>query len=227
MVSPFAARLTAEQRAAWQALSSPASIQAFLDSIPYSAEDANRSPLRVLRERQAHCLDGGLFAAAALRQLGYPPLIVDMLPDPGADDDHVLAIFRRNGCFGAVAKSNFAGLRFREPIYRSLRDLVMSYFEVYYNLRGEKTLRTYTVPLDLSAYDAINWLTDDAAADTIEKRLPQLRRTALLTSAMIAELSPVDRRSYEAGMLGVNAAGLYQPTTGSPASNSGKQEVQK
>ena len=145
MASPFKVRLTSEQRGAWQSLTSPANIQAFLDTIPYSAEDANRSPLRVLQERQAHCLDGGLFAAAALRQLGHPPLIVDLLPDPGTDDDHVLAIFRRNGCFGAVAKSNFAGLRYREPVYRSLRNLVMSYFEVYFNVRGEKTLRSYTV----------------------------------------------------------------------------------
>jgi hypothetical protein len=213
MNASFAVRLTAQQRATWQALTTPPRIQAFLDSIPYSAEDSNRAPVRVLQDEQAHCLDGGLFAAAALGQIGYPPLIVDLLPDPGADDDHVLALFRRNGCFGAVAKSNFAGLRYREPIYRSLRDLVMSYFEVYFNLRGEKTLRSYTVPLDLSTYDALDWLVDDAAADAIEKRLPQLRRTALLTPAMIAELSPVDRRSFEAGMLGTNAAGLYQPTT--------------
>lgn len=210
MASPFKVRLTSEQRGAWQSLTSPTRIQAFLDGLPYSTEDANRSPLRVLQERQAHCLDGGLFAAAALRQLGYPPLIVDLLPDPGTDDDHVLAIFRRNGCFGAVAKSNFVGLRFREPIYRSLRDLVMSYFEVYFNTRGEKTLRSYTVPLDLTAYDAMNWLTNDAAADAIEKRLPQLRRTDLLTPAMIGELSPVDRRSYEAGMLGTDVDGLYK-----------------
>ena len=210
MASPFKVRLTSEQRGAWQGLTSPANIQAFLDGIPYSSEDANRAPLRVLQERQAHCLDGGLFAAAALRQLGHPPLIVDLLPDPGADDDHVLAIFRRNGCFGAVAKSNFVGLRFREPVYRSLRDLVMSYFELYFNVRGAKTLRSYTVPLDLAAYDILDWLANDAAADTIEKRLPQLRRTALLTPAMIAELSPVDPRSYEAGMLGTNLDGLYK-----------------
>ena len=210
MASPFKVRLTSEQRSAWQGLTSPASIQAFLDSIPYSAEDANRSPLRVLQERQAHCLDGGLFAAAALRQLGYPPLIVDLLPEPGTDDDHVLAIYRRNGCFGAVAKSNFAGLRYREPIYRSLRNLVMSYFEAYFNVRMEKTLRSYTVPLDLTTYDPMDWLANDAAADAIEMRLPQLRRTNLLTPAMIGELSPVDRRSYEAGMLGTNVDGLYR-----------------
>jgi hypothetical protein len=213
MAASFETLLNAAQRKVWRGLSTPYAIQGFLDTIPYSAEDANRSPLRVLQDRQAHCLDGGLFAAAALRRLGYPPLVVDLLPEPGADDDHVLAIFRRNGCLGALAKSNFTGLRYREPIYRSLRDLVMSYFEVYFNARGEKTLRYYTVPLDLTAYDSLNWLTDDAAADAVEKRLPQLRRTTLLTPAMVAELSPVDRRSYEAGMLGVNAAGLYKLTT--------------
>lgn len=205
--------MTPEQRRRLEGLDSPAAIQAFLDGIPYSAEDANRSPLRVLQEGQAHCLDGGLFGALALRRLGHPPVIVDLLPDPGADDDHVLAIYKLDGHLGAVAKSNYVGLRFREAIYRSLRELVLSYFEVYFNLRGEKTLRTYTAPLNLAAFDAMGWPWNDAAADAVERRLPTLRRYPLLTPAMIQRLSQVDQRSYKAHMLGTNPAGLYQPKT--------------
>jgi hypothetical protein len=206
----FDERLTAAQRHTWASLASPAQIQAYLDGIAYVGGALNRSPLRVLQEGQAHCLDGGLFAAAALRRLGYPPLIVDLLPEPGTDDDHVLAIFQRNGCFGCVAKSNFAGLRYREPVYRSLRELAMSYFDCYYNLDGQKTLRAYTRPLDLAAYDAMDWLVNDAVGDLVEQRLPQLRRFPLVTSAMVADLAPVDQRSYQAGMLGANPDGLYR-----------------
>ncbi len=152
-----------------------------------------------------------MFAAAALRRLGFPPLLVDLLPEPGMDDDHVLAIFRRNGCFGAVAKSNFAGLRYREPVYRSLRELIMSYFDCYYNVDGQKTLRAYSAPLNLTAYDALNWMVNDEAGDAVEQRLPQLRRFRLVTPAMVAELSPIDQRSYQAGMLGTNPDGLHKP----------------
>lgn len=206
-------QLTPEERRLLAALDSPASIQAFLDETSYSAEDANRCPLRVLRERVAHCLDGALFAAAALRRLGFPPQVVDLLPEPGMDDDHVVAIYRINGRFGAVAKSNFSGLRFREPVYRSLRELVMSYFEDFFNQNGQRTMRAYTRPLNLAAYDRLNWMTRDAGADFIEKRLYHLRRIPVITAEMAAALHPLDALSYRAGMLGANPAGLYRPKT--------------
>ncbi|MDR3573061.1 MAG: hypothetical protein P4L50_04330 [Anaerolineaceae bacterium] len=192
-------------------LSSPAKIQAYLDSIPYSAEEANRSPLRVLSDCKAHCLDGGVFAAAVLRGLGHPPIILDMQPDPGMDDDHVLAIYQRGGFYGAVAKSNFSGLRFREPVYRSLRELVMSYFEVFFNVQGIKTLRGYTRPINLAAYDKQGWMWQDSGVDYIEKRLKELKLTVVATPEMAGHFSPVDQRSYQAGMLGVNSDGLYKP----------------
>lgn len=195
-------------------LNSPAKIQAFLDQTPYSPEDRNRCPLSVLRDRRAHCLDGGLFAAAMLRRLGYPPLVIDLLPEPGTDDDHVLAIYRKDGHWGAVAKSNFSGLRYREPIFRTLRELVLSYFEDFFNVNGQKTLRAYTAPLNLSVYDHLNWMGSDEHLIVIEKRLYQLRRFPVLTPAMIANLSPVDKLSYDAGMMGSNPAGLYKPGQG-------------
>lgn len=204
-------KLDARQRALFTSLNSPAAIQAYLDTTLYSPENANRCPLSVLRDNQAHCLDGALFAAAALRRLGYPPLIIDMLPEPGTDDDHILAIFRQNGCYGAVAKSNFAGLRYREPLYRSLRELVMSYFEWFFNLHGQKTLRSYTRPLDLSKYDHADWMVSDGGADLIEKRLAQLRQIALFPAEWAARLNAVDALTRQAGMMGVNEAGLFRP----------------
>ncbi len=203
------AHLTADELALWASLTTPRKIQDFLDTIVYEPEYANRCPLRVLRERRGHCLDGALFGAAALRRLGYPPLVIDLIPEPLADDDHMLAIFQRSGGFGAVAKSNFAGLRYREPVYRSLRELVMSYFEDFFNSLGRKTLRGYTVPLDLSRFDALYWEVDDAGADAIEKATGALRRYALLTPEMLRGLSPVDARQLAAGLLGADRAGLY------------------
>ncbi len=211
MIDSFLAMLDEQQRAVFTNLDSPVKIQEFLDQTPYSAENANRSPLSVLRDRQAHCLDGALFAAAALHQCGEPPVVIDMLPEPEADDDHVLAVYRRYGRFGAIAKSNFSTLRFREPVYRSLRELVLSYFEFFFNLYGEKTLRSYTRPLDLSQFDPQGWLWNDRAADAIELRLARLRRTRVIDNNMAAGLASVDRLTFQAGMLGVNQAGLYKP----------------
>ena len=175
----------------------------------YSSESRYRCPRSVLRDRVAHCYDGAVFAAMALKRLGYPPLIVDM--DAVRDDDHVIAIFKKNGRFGAIAKSNFVGIRFREPVYASLRELVMSYFESFYNLDREKTLRTYTRPLDLSAFESIQWTTSDAALDTIGNKLNTIRVFKLLTPAMARALSPVDKRSYDAGLAGADRAGIYKP----------------
>lgn len=207
----FEAQLTPAEAELWAGLDSPAKIQAFLDATPYSPENANRCPLAVLRDRQAHCLDGGLFAAAALRRLGHRPLILDILPEPDTDDDHVLALFQQHGHWGAVAKSNYTGLRFREPIYRNFRELVLSYFEDYYNVNGQKTLRGYSRPVNLSRFDKLGWLWRNEGADAIERHLWRLKPIALLTEPMAASLSPVDTLSFEAGRLGVNEAGLYQP----------------
>lgn len=204
------AHLTPEELAVWAGLTTPRKIQDFLDTIAYEPEYANRCPLRVLRERRGHCFDGALFAAAALRRLSYPPLIVDLFPEPLTDDEHMLAIYRCHGHYGAVAKSNFVGLRFREPVYRSLRELVMSYFEDYFNVVGQKTLRAYSVPLNLAAFDALHWEVDDAGADAIEKRTETLRRYPLLTPEMVRELSSVDQRQLEAGLLGADPGGLYK-----------------
>jgi hypothetical protein len=203
--------MTSEERNIWNRLDTPAKIQAYLDQTPYNPQDDNRSPLNVMRDHLAHCLDGGLFAAAALRRLGYPPLVIDLLPDPGVDDDHVLAVYRLNQHYGAVAKSNFVGLRYRDPIYRNLRELALSYFEDFYNLNRIKSLRFYTRPLDLSHYDHLNWEWSNQHLTVIEHRLKEIKRIPLLKPEMAADLLPVDTLSYQAGMLGANPDGIYKP----------------
>lgn len=112
---------------------------------------------------------------------------------------------------GAVAKSNFVELRFREPIYRTLRELVMSYFEQFYNVEREKTLRSYTVPLNLKAFDRFDWMMSDEPLERIGQRLDEIRKIRVLTRRMIAGLSPIDERSYRAGLFGANRTGLYRP----------------
>jgi hypothetical protein len=211
-MSPFEAfdrDLSAEERAIMSGLTGPAVIQAFLDSIPYSTDEFYRCPLRVLRDRAAHCFDGAMFAAAALRRIGYPPLILDMLSN-GRDDEHLLALFKDHGGWGAVAKSNFVGLRFREPVYRTIRELVMSYFEQYYNLEREKTLRGYTGPLNLKRFDRLNWMTADETMDLIAQRTEEIRRVMLIDAELENRLSPVDERSYQAGLTGSDPNGIYR-----------------
>ena len=192
-------------------LRTPFEVQAYLDSLPYVGEELNRSPLRVVRDQQCHCLDGGLFAALALSHLGHPALILDLVPEPEMDDDHVLALFRHQGLWGSVAKSNFVGLRYRDPIYRSLRELVMSYFEPCYNLNGQKTLRAYTRPLHLARYARYGWAWSEAGVEQVTERLYSLKPIPLIGPQSVAILAPVDPRSYQAGMQGTNYDGLFKP----------------
>lgn len=203
--------LNEEQLRLWRELTSPSQIQAFLDTCAYRPEYSNLSPLSVLEQRRAHCLDGAVFAAAALRRLGHQPLLVDMFPDPGVDDDHVLAIYRINGRWGSVTKSNFVGLRSREPVYRDLHELVMTYFEQFYNLNGIKSLRTCTRALNLARFDRYGWEWQDQGVDRIEKALLKLKRRPLISPEMAAALTPVDPLTYQAGMLVANPEGIYKP----------------
>ncbi len=203
-----AAAWTAAERRFLRTLTSPAKIQAYLNRIPYDVDCAARSPRWVMRERRATCFEGALLAAAALRRLGHAPRIVDLRA--WNDDDHVLAVFEANGRWGAIAKSNTTVLRFREPVYRGLRELVMSYFEVYINTEEQKTLRSYSRPLVLSRYDDRNWMTTDESLEYIGERLDAMAHVPLVTRRMIRALAPADPDLLRAALLGANAAGLYR-----------------
>lgn len=184
-------------------------IQDFLDAIDYNPKYECRSPRFVIKTRSAHCFEGALFSAAALSFQGFKPLIVDM--KAWNDDDHVIAVFRVDNYWGAVAKSNFTTLRFREPVYRTLRELVMSYFDFYFNIYGDKSLRSFSRPLDLGIYSSRNWMTTDEDLEFIGDKLESMKHFPLVTEKMIANLSRASEISLKAGMLGSNEEGLFKP----------------
>src|SRR6202045_3877264 len=178
-----------------RALKTPSGIQRFLDDLPYHLAGTAWSPRKVLREKTAHCLEGAIFAAAPLRVLGFPPLILDLEADQ--DTDHVLAVFKVRGHWGAIAKSNFAGCRYREPVYRTLRELALSYFNTYFNLRGERTLRRYSRPVNLARFDDRNWMTSEKEIWFIAEYLCDIPHQPLLKRGLEKHLTRVDRRTWE------------------------------
>ncbi|HEY6446776.1 MAG TPA: hypothetical protein VIY53_09975 [Acidobacteriaceae bacterium] len=183
-----------------RSLKSPARIQKFVDGLAYQYADTAGSPARVLRERMGHCMEGALVAAAALRVQGLPPLLMDL--EGVRDDDHVVALYRERGLWGGIAKSNFAGLRFRAPVYRTLRELAMSYFEHYYNLRGERTLRSWAGPVNLARLDSHHWMTSGDDVWCVPEMLIAARHFPLFPDKVARALPRLDRRSFEAGMHG-------------------------
>jgi hypothetical protein len=195
--------LTRAETSLLRRLSTPDKVQRYLDGLVYNVErrgDTVRSPRRVMRDRTAHCAEGAFFAAAAFRINGRPPLLVDLEADN--DDDHVLALYRDRGLWGSVATSKFSGLRFRAPVYRTVRELVMSYFEDYFNWDGDRTLRAYSRPLSLARFDRINWMTAEEDLWPVIDWLTEAGHTSLLARRVANRLPRVDRRSFQAGVLG-------------------------
>lgn len=192
--------LSPEHYRTLRSLNTPAKIQKFVDALTYQYADTAGSPQRVLRERKGHCLEGALLAAAALRVNGHPPLLIDL--EAVHDDDHVLAVYRQGKLWGSIAKSNFAGLRFRAPVYRTLRELALSYFDHYYNLRGERTLRAYSVPVNLARLDKLHWMTSEDEVWSVAEALIAARHYPLFPHKVAQTLPRLDRRSFEAGMHG-------------------------
>ena len=183
-----------------RSLKDPYGIQRFLDDMPYHIADTAWSPRRVLREGTAHCLEGAIFAAAALRANGLPPLLLDL--EAEHDTDHVLAVYRVNGHWGAVAKSNFAGCRYREPVHRSLRELAMTYFNLYFNLRRERTLRTFSRPVNLARFDHLQWMTTEKPIWFIVDYLFEIHHYKLLRPRMGKRLHRIDESLFRAEVLG-------------------------
>jgi len=181
-------------------LKTPQGIQTFLDELPYNLAVTARSPRCVLRDRTASCLEGAIFGAAALRAIGFPPLIFDLEADN--DTDHVVAIYKMNGHWGAVAKSNFTGCRFRAPVYRNLRELALSYFNIYFNLRLERTLRRYSQAVNLARFDRLHWMTSEKPIWFIAEYLCEIPHTALFPKSVAKNLPRVDPRTVRGEMVG-------------------------
>jgi hypothetical protein len=183
-----------------RSLKNPHGIQRFLDDLPYHLADTAWSPRLVLREGTAHCLEGAIFGAAALRANGFPPLILDF--EAEKDTDHVVAIYRVDGHWGALAKSNYTGCRYREPVYRSLRELAMSYFNIYFNMRRQRTLRTFSRPVNLARFDHQQWMTTEKPIWFIVYHLLEIHHYRLLRPAMVKRLHRVDERLFLGETLG-------------------------
>ena len=183
-----------------RSLKGPCGIQRFLNDLTYNLEGTARSPRYVLHHRTAHCFEGALFAASALRIHGYPARIVDF--EAVRDTDHVIAVFRDHGLWGSIATSNYSGVRGRQPVYRSLRELVMSYFEGYFNLAGERTLRTYSRPVNMKMFDALRWETCAEPVWFVAEYLFTISHTPLHSDAQARGLARIDARTKAAGLVG-------------------------
>jgi hypothetical protein len=192
--------LTRSELRTLRALGTPVRIQKFLDELRYNEADTVYSPRMVLRHGRAHCLEGALLAAAALRLSGKAPLLFDL--EAVNDTDHVVTLFRERGAWGAIGLSNFAGLRYRSPIYRSLRELALSYFEDYLNYRRERTLRNFSRPVDMRRFDSRNWMTEEKNLWYVAEYLCDIPHTPLLTPAMERSLTRADARTMRAAMVG-------------------------
>lgn len=191
---------TAKELRKLRSMKGPYGIQRSLDDMPYHLADTAWSPRVVLRENTSHCFEGAMFAAAALRANGYPPLVLDL--EAENDTDHVIAIYRTDGHWGAVAKSNYTGCRYREPVYRTLRELALSYFEVYFNLRRERSLRTFSRPINMVRFDHLEWMTTEKPLWFVADYLFTVHHTRLLRPSMAKRLHRLDERSFRAGCLG-------------------------
>lgn len=201
-IAEFESRLPKALREKFNQLDSPFAIQNYLDSMPYKGEERDRSPLNVMLDEQCHCLDGGFLAALCLWRIGFKPLLIDLVPDPGTDDDHILALYQIEGRWGAVAKSNYMNLGFREPVYKSLRELVMTYFEHFVSIHQIKTLTGHTRPIDASRYTHLNWAWDEAGANILYHKHFYGRKTIpLISESMKKRLNPVTDRAYKAETL--------------------------
>lgn len=198
--------LNSDEQRALRRLHTPVRIQDFLETLPYSFDDGNdmlRSPRRVLLERSAHCIEGALLAAAALWVNGARPLLLDIRATPD-DLDHVVTLFRSGGRWGAISKTNHAVLRFREPLYRTVRELVMSYFHEYFLDDGRKTMRDYSDPFDVGRRFGHAWLTAEADLWHIADALDGSRHRTVLSAVQQRALRRADPVEIAAGKLTVH-----------------------
>jgi len=184
-------------------LNSPAKIQDFLDTMKRNFEEGGLtflSPMAVLEQRICHCTEGAVLAALALRINGHPPLVLDLTANK-IDLDHVVAVFKIKGKWGAISKTNHAVLRYREPVYNSIRELAMSYFHEYFDDQGRKNLRSYSMPVNLKKFDKENWMTTKEDINYIPEHLVKVKHYPILNRSQINSLRKADKIEIDAGKL--------------------------
>jgi len=195
--------LTKEELNLIKKLNTPWKIQNFINSLKINYEDGDDtcySPRKVLAEKSAHCIEGAILAAMILRFHKQEPLIVDMTGTP-KDWDHVIAVFKKNNKWGAISKTNHAVLRYREPVYNSIRELIMSFFHEYTDNSGNKTLRSYSLPVNLKRFDYLNWMSTHKELWEIAEHLVTVKHFPILTRSQIAGLRKQDNIEIKAGSL--------------------------
>ena len=186
-------------------LNTPAKIQDWLDKLQFNFEkdgDTCMSPREVIKNKKAQCIEGAIFAAAVLEFHGGKPLVMDLrsVKKP-YDDDHVVTIFKQFGCYGAISKTNHAVLRYREPIYKTVRELALSYFHEYFLNNGQKTLREYSEPFDLNYFNKLNWRTTDKPLLEISFYLDKIKHHKILLPKQVKNLRKADKIEIDAGKL--------------------------
>lgn len=184
-------------------LSTPIKIQDFLDKIPRNWEkrgETYMSPRRVLREHKAHCFEGALLAGLALWIHGEEPLLLDLRAK--GDDDHVVVLYKRNGYWGAISKTNYATVRFRDPVYKTIRELVLSYFHEYFNNKtGKKALFEYSAePFNLKRLGT-NWITAEEDLYDVVEKLDRAPHRLICPKKNLKFLRKADRMELKAGRL--------------------------
>jgi len=193
--------LTREEERTLRKLDTPRKVQDFLNKIPANFDydkDTCMSPRLVLKKNKCHCIEGALFAALALRLQGKKPLIVDLTASKD-DFDHVIAVFQENGFWGAITKTNHGVLRYREQVYKDVRELVMSFFHEYFDDKGKKNLRSYSMPVDLSRFDKFNWMTSEEDVWYIPDYLVKVRHHKILSEKQIRNLRKADEIEIKIG----------------------------
>ncbi len=193
--------LTKKEEKLLRGLDTPKKIQDFLNKIPINFDykkDTCMSPRMVLKKNKCHCIEGALVAALALRLQGRKPLIVDLTAN-NEDFDHVIAVFQENGFWGAITKTNHGVLRYREPVYKTVRELVMSFFHEYFDNKGRKNLRSYSNPIDLSRFDYLDWMTPEEDVWFIPDYLVKVKHHKILNKKQIKNLRKADKIEIEIG----------------------------
>jgi hypothetical protein len=196
---------TTAEKKLFRKLSTPAKIQDFLNSLPFNFEtrgDTCLSPREVVRQGTAHCMEGAMFAAAVLEFHGAKPLLLDLRTTTRPYDyDHVIAVFKQFGCFGAISKTNHGVLRYREPVYKTIRELALSYFHEYFLPSGIKTLREYSDLLDLNHFNSLDWRVTPQQLFDVPEYLDTIKHHKILSSEQVRNLRKADEIEIRMGEL--------------------------
>ncbi|HEV7424293.1 MAG TPA: hypothetical protein VGO21_03830 [Candidatus Paceibacterota bacterium] len=193
---------TKKEKALLKKLNTPAKVQNFLNEIPFNFEkrgETLKSPLFTLQARNAHCFEGALLGAYILSLHGFPPIVLH-LETTKEDYDHVIAPFKIRGLWGALSKTNHAVLRYRDAIYKNIRELAMSYFHEYFLDNGKKTLRRYSKPLNLNTLKS-NWIIESGDLWHIDKQLDKIKHYTIMPKSNIKKLRKADKVEIESGKI--------------------------